>query len=241
MSMRFVLVLALLSACSSQFDNASVYGGGDDMGAAPPECNIAADCVAGAAKCCDCPTYAAPKNEPSISGCAGVTCPKMDCPMNVAPACANHSCVLACVAMACSNTCADGFAVDANGCLSCDCAQPSALECVVDNECAEAPADCCGCQKGSADTSVPAAQLASYEANLGCSPNPSCPGNNTCVVGNAPACVQGTCTLVPPLDANACGRTDLPVCTGGSVCAINLPGANPANDHRVGECTTSLP
>jgi hypothetical protein len=237
--MRVALTLLLLAACQSTLDNAGI---GDDMGNAPLECNMSADCAAGAAKCCDCPTYAAPKTDSAISGCSGVACPAMNCPMNVAPSCSpDHQCVLACVAMACSNTCDDGFAVDANGCLSCECAQVGARECLGDNNCAEAPADCCGCAKGGADTSVPADQLATYEASLACSPTPSCPGNNTCDAAMQPACVQGTCSLVPALDANACGRTDLAACTGGAVCAINLPGGNPANDHRVGECTQTLP
>jgi hypothetical protein len=238
--MRFQFLIALLLAgCPSSFRADGAQGDDGFGGNAPEECAVASDCVAAAAKCCDCPTYAAPKNDPTVNACAGVGCPPgTACPMNVAPSCnAEHMCVLACVTMGCSNTCDDGFVVDANGCLSCECAQVGARECLADANCAEAPADCCGCARGGADTSVPADQLGAYEAELGCGPSPSCPGNNSCDATEAPACIQGACALVPALPANACGRSDLPACAAGTGCAVNVGGGdNPANDHRVGVC-----
>ena len=236
-----VLLLFALAACPSSLRDAnSLQGSGFD--GASEQCTEDSGCVAAAAKCCDCPTYAAPKNDPAVNACAGVGCPVGGvCPMNVAPSCnAAHQCVLACVEMTCANTCDDGFVVDVNGCLSCECAQVGARECLADASCVEAPADCCGCAKGGADTSVPADQLGGYEAQLGCPSSPSCPGNNSCDATEAPACVQGACALVPALPADACGRTDLPTCAVGLACAINVAGGhNPSNDHRVGECVPS--
>jgi hypothetical protein len=239
--MRFPLrIVLLLAGCPSSLRDAGSLSGDDGgFGDAPAQCAVASDCVAAAAKCCDCPTYAVPKNDPAVNACGGVTCPPGPaCPMNVAPSCNDaHQCVLACVAMTCSNTCDDGFVVDANGCLSCECAQVGARECLADANCAETPADCCGCALGGADTSVPADQLGTYASELGCPSNPSCPGNNSCDASNAPACVQGGCALVPALPTNACGRTDLPTCAVGSACTINVGGGdNPSNDHRVGVC-----
>jgi Antistasin family len=234
-----LLLLVALAGCSSSFNDAGPLNGDDDYGAMQAQCAVASDCIAAAAKCCDCPTYAAPRNDPAVNACGGVTCPSGPaCPMNVAPSCSTeHKCVLACVAMACSNTCEDGFVVDANGCLSCECAQVESRDCLADASCAEAPADCCGCARGGADTSVPADQLATYEAELGCPSNPACPGNSSCDASEAPSCVQGACALVPALPPNACGRSDLPACTTGFVCSVNVGGGdNPANDHRVGVC-----
>lgn len=235
-----ILFLVALAGCPSTLrDAGSLQGDDDDYGAMHPQCAVASDCVPAAAKCCDCPTYAAPRNDPAVNACGGVTCPPdQGCPLNVAPSCnTEHMCVLACVPMTCSNTCEDGFVVDANGCLSCECAQVGTRECLADASCVEAPADCCGCARGGADTSVPADQLSAYEVELGCPSNPSCPGNSSCDAAEAPACVQGACALVSALPAAACGRSDLPTCGEGFVCSVNVGGgANPANDHRVGVC-----
>ena len=239
MPVRHLILALLLAACTGSFDaSPEDTGGGDDgFDGANKECAIDSDCTAAAAKCCDCPTFAVPKSDPATQACASVGCPASTCPNNVAPSCSPQGkCVLSCVQMECDNTCADGFAVDDNGCLSCECAQVTTRECTADVNCVEASADCCGCANGGADTSVPADQLASFTASLGCPPGPTCPGNNTCVAGNAPSCVQGSCALVQPLPANACGRVDLPACATGSACSINAPGADPATDHRVGLC-----
>jgi hypothetical protein len=236
--MRYlVLILMTVSACSDSQLDAQGFGGGDDgagSDGAPAECTTANDCAFGAAKCCDCPTYAAPKNDPTVNACAGVMCPGSTCPQNVELACNAGRCELACAPMQCDLACADGFVVDANGCLSCECAQVTSRSCMADQDCAEAPADCCGCAKGGHDTAVPAVVLADYEAGLNCPTNPSCPGNDTCDAADGPACVQGACDLVAPAPAGACGRADLPACATGEQCVVN---ADPtATAHGLGVC-----
>lgn len=236
---HLVLILSLaLSACSDSQLDAQGFGGGDGEGAgsggAAPECTTANDCAFGAAKCCDCPTYAAPKHDPTINACAGVMCPVSTCPQNIQLACNTGRCELACAPMQCDLSCGDGFVVDANGCLSCACAQVTSRSCAADQDCVEAPADCCGCAKGGHDTAVLGVELAAYEAGLDCPANPSCPGNNTCDLAEGPACVQGACDLVAPAPAKACGRADLAACATGEQCVVN---ADPtATAHGLGVC-----
>ncbi|MEO6777415.1 MAG: hypothetical protein ABI467_31095 [Kofleriaceae bacterium] len=230
-----LVVLSLLPGCpDSQL--AASFGGDDGYGsgAAAAECATASDCAFGAAKCCDCPTYAAPKSDPAINACAGVMCPGSTCPQNVALACNAGRCELACAPMACDLTCADGFALDANGCLSCECAQVATRACAADQDCAEAPADCCGCANGGRDTAVPAAELGTYLAGRGCPPAPSCPGNDSCDATEGPACVQGACDLVAPAPANACGRADLAACAATEHCVVNADST--AASHGLGVC-----
>ncbi|MFT3698377.1 MAG: hypothetical protein QM831_34860 [Kofleriaceae bacterium] len=243
MKLLIAMILVLGGCQDSQFDGADSLGddgnGSDNptTGGGARECNIASDCAAAAAKCCDCPSYAAPKSDPTVQACAGVMCPPNDsCPANVEVACNQGKCELACVAMACTNTCTNGYALDASGCLSCDCADVTQGLCTADNECVEVNADCCGCAAGGADTSVSTQELTMYEQNLRdmCPQSPSCPGSNTCDTAAAPTCVQGTCHLIDPLPAAACGRDDLPACPSGTVCTVN--SSNPATDHRVGVC-----
>jgi len=234
---RFLILAVLVSGCSDSQLDAQGLGGddGDGSGAAAPECATANDCAFGAAKCCDCPTYAAPKSDPAVNACTGVMCPvTTTCPMNVALACNAGRCELACAPMECTLSCADGFAVGANGCVACQCAEVTSRSCTADQDCAEAPADCCGCAKGGHDTAVPASQLADYIAGLNCPTNPSCPGNNTCDAADGPACVQGACDLVVPAPAAACGRPDLPACAAGSHCVVNADTA--ATAHGLGLC-----
>jgi len=230
-----ILALLLLPACSDgQLDAEGIGDDGYGSGGAAPECAPANDCAFEAAKCCDCPTYAAPKSDPAANACAGVMCPVTTCPQNIALACNAGRCELACAPMECTLSCADGFVVDANGCLSCECAQVTTRACVADSDCAEAPADCCGCAKGGRDTAVPASQLPDYLASLACPTNPSCPGNDTCDPSDGPACVQGACDLVVPAPAAACGRADLPACASGDHCVVNADSS--ATAHGLGVC-----
>jgi hypothetical protein len=109
------------------------------------------------------------------------------------------------------------------------------MDCTADNQCARVRDDCCGCENGGFDTSVPTGQVASHNAMLVCPPNPTCPGNNTCAADLATRCVQGTCSLVAgPVPTNACGRADLAVCAGGEACYVNA--SDQATMHGVGVC-----
>jgi hypothetical protein len=247
--MRFaVAILALvLAGCFGALDRSATAeddgqgngsGSGSGAGGAFRECQAANDCVAAGPKCCDCPTHAVPVDDPAQAACANVDCPTPSCGSPMEAACDDAGkCVLVCSAEACpaSLSCGDGFATDANGCLICSCAAPTATECSVDGDCVRTRADCCGCMLGGYDTALPASQLAGYEAQLMCSANPSCPSVNTCAPDLSARCIAGECTLVSgALPPNACGRPDLPACPQGEACTVN------ANDQAtmqgVGVC-----
>lgn len=240
--MRATLILFLLAAaCSYDESNSPVvmgYGGGSDdggAGGAAGECIIDSDCVAAGARCCDCPTYAMPV-DPDNDICAGVTCPMPgpSCAQNLHAACVQNECELACDVVECDQQCSDGFAIDANGCATCSCFAVTDRTCTLSSDCAEVPADCCGCAFGGSDTAVPTGDVESFEAGLDCPTSPSCPGVNTCEADQEPACVQGGCALEQPLPANACGRPDLPLCGAGTICALNSDPA--ATAQGVGTC-----
>ncbi|CAN5498982.1 hypothetical protein BH11MYX1_BH11MYX1_30850 [soil metagenome] len=235
--MRFaaLFIVLLAAGCPGSAQDAAAEGGGlHGPGNDVSECRVDGDCAAAAAKCCDCPTYAAPNSDSSIDACAGVACPISTCPQNVRPACTEGRCELACVAMACSASCADGFVVDDNGCLTCECAQVQVRECIAPSDCRRVPADCCGCANGGLDTAVLAPNVASHQAGLGCPANPSCPAGDSCPAELTPACVQGVCDLDLPLPTAACGRPDLPGCPSGQVCTVNANST--ASSHAVGVC-----
>lgn len=239
-----VLLLVALAGCPATSRDAAVGGGDNGAGSgsgsgagggAPAECFIDGDCVPMGPKCCDCPTYAVPKNDPAHVACESVMCPASTCPANVHAACDMGRCVLACSPMACDMSCADGYATDpATGCLTCACAAVTDRACFADTDCARTRADCCGCAMGGTDTSVLASQVAAYDASLMCPANPSCPGGNSCQPDLAPHCVQGACELDPPLPPGACGRPDLPACPTGQVCTVNASA--PASAQGVGVC-----
>lgn len=226
--MRALFVI-LLVGCSGQLDslsapgekNGSGSGAGSGSGGALAECRIDGDCVAAGPKCCDCPTVAVPKSDPLHQACKDVTCPPPSCPDSVAAACDDGRCVLRCLPMACQTTCADGYALDDNGCLTCTCAQIDARSCGVDPDCAETRADCCGCARGGADTAVPKSELAAYDQSLMCPTDPQCPSVDTCVPGVGPRCIQGACLLTTATPPGACGRSDLPACAAGTACTVN--------------------
>ena len=227
--MRFVVALFTLVVvgCPGTTNNPSSIGDDDNpsgSASGSAECSADYECAAAAARCCDCPTFAAPRTDPTVKACLGVACPMMPtCAANVAPACRFGQCVLACVAMACPSTCDAGFALDASGCLSCTCPGSNVSECSTDIDCARVPADCCGCSRGGADTAVPVGDQAEYSSQLGCPPSPSCPGVDTCAAELTPTCVEGSCKLISgDLPAGACGRADLPACPDGEVCTVNV-------------------
>ncbi|HEY5952674.1 MAG TPA: hypothetical protein VIV40_44550, partial [Kofleriaceae bacterium] len=199
--MRILLAFALvLAACNGSLEDNALGGGSDGAGSgsgggagAYSECHVASDCVAAGPKCCDCPTHAVPVNDPAQQACANVDCPTPSCGSPMQASCDAGKCTLVCSPVQCdaSVSCADGFATDANGCLTCACAVPTATECGVDGDCAEVRADCCGCALGGNDTAVPASQVTAWEAQLMCPANPSCPGINTCAPDLAAHCIAG--------------------------------------------------
>jgi hypothetical protein len=224
---RALALIALIAAagCFTSKDALSEGTGGDDQGsgsAAPPQCIGDGDCALAAPTCCECPTFAVPVNDPLHASCANVDCPTMTCPMNVAASCNQNMCELTCVAMTCPASCQVGYTIDGTGCLTCDCAT-AANHCTADPDCVEVRADCCGCAKGGADTSVATVDAAQHDLDLGCPTDPQCPGANVCELGAAPHCVEGSCALfsggLPP---DACGRADLPACPTGEVCKVNV-------------------
>lgn len=241
LSSSFVRALALIAAlaagCFTGKDALSEGTGGDDGGsgsAAPGECVADGDCALAAPTCCECPTFAVPVADPLHASCANVVCPMMTCPMNVAASCNQNMCELTCVAMTCSASCQAGYTIDATGCLTCDCATP-ATHCTADPDCVEVRADCCGCAKGGADTSVAAVDAAQHDLDLNCPTDPQCPGTNVCELGAAPHCVEGTCALFSgALPPDACGRADLPACPTGEVCKVNVDTG--ASLEGVGVC-----
>ena len=239
----FVLLVALagcfgaLDSRAATEDDGDGGGSGSGMGGASfEECRFADDCVPAGPKCCDCPTHAVPVDDPAQKACENVDCPLPTCGSPMEAACEGGKCVLVCSPVACdSASCADGFATDANGCLTCQCAIPTSTECNADNQCARVRADCCGCALGGNDTAVPAGSVTAWEQQLMCPANPSCPEVNTCAPDLAARCVAGECTLVAGLlPPNACGRPDLPACPQGEVCTVNA--SDPATMQGVGVC-----
>jgi hypothetical protein len=212
-----------------------------DYAAAPEACLVDADCILVAESCCECPTVA-------IHVAVDKGCPAIDCDQDVPPVCParearcqDSQCVIACQRQECAETCADGYAIDDAGCLTCACAAP-ASECTIDGECTRTRADCCGCASGGFDTAVPNVGLSGYEEMLMCEPNPACPGGMqpACTADIAPTCVQGRCELIAPEPpVGACGRADLPPCPAGSVCVINDDPR--ASVHGLGICSTPPP
>src|SRR6185503_5583271 len=95
--------------------------GGDDASAA--ECVSDDQCVLAAATCCACPTFATSVYDPAGDACSGVTCPSPpSCADNVLAVCRDGGCEVACKPIECALSCADGFAIDATGCVACACA-----------------------------------------------------------------------------------------------------------------------
>lgn len=242
--MKSLLAIVLLvTACVGgvSANEASDDDNSPDPGQAPPfsTCFDSSQCVPAAATCCECPTFATNTDDPKVRVCEDVECPATSCAETVEASCnlATNECELSCRPMQCDLTCADGFAIEANGCLSCACAGPpmTADACTVDTDCARTRGDCCGCENGGIDTAVPEALLGSFDGGLMCPADPACPGVNTCSSAEAPRCVQGQCALLPDEPGNACGRPELPACAPNEVCTVNA--SDQANLYGVGLCT----
>ena len=243
-SVRSLLLLLLLaSSCFRSSSELSASPGDDDKGSgggpgALGACADSADCVLSAVTCCECPTFATGAADPTVEACDKVNCPPSSCPANVEAVCTVEvgRCELECKALACETNCPAGFATDQNGCLSCACAAaPVGNVCAVDGDCTQTRADCCGCEGGGQDTAVLASDAARFDTELNCSMTPQCPGVDACNAGDAPRCVQGQCQLLAePPPASQCGRPDLPPCSGGTICKVNV--SDPANLYGVGIC-----
>jgi hypothetical protein len=234
------LVLLLLTACFGK-SAALEAGGGDDKQNGAAFCGSDMDCVAVAPTCCECPTYATSVDDPVFLACSTVDCPPPPtdsaCPLASAVCSAEGICELrTCLPIQCPSDCPAGYATDANGCLTCQCAGAPANGCMVDGDCVETRADCCGCALGGTDTAVLERDQAAFDAALNCPAAPTCPGVNVCDPNLAPRCVSGGCVLTnnAPLPANACGRPDLPPCPEGTHCTVNA--SDPANMQGVGTC-----
>ncbi len=241
--MRSSILLACLVAvgCGVKTDASEVPGGGDGSGsdeAGIEECNQDSDCALAGTDCCACPTYAIPVSDPAHAACEDVPCQSQTCSSDVRAACNEGSCVLTCAAMTCDLTCDSGFALDANGCLTCACADggSSPPACALDTDCTRVEADCCGCALGGTDTAVPNGDVATHQAQLDCPMNPQCPGVDTCATDLAPACVEGACALVPAAPLDACGLAADSACPDNDVCELNVD--QNATDHGVGVCRT---
>lgn len=240
---RHLLLLALLTGCFQTSAELEAPAQEDDMGAgsgsgAPAnlQCREDSDCVPAAATCCECPTFATRADDPGAASCSEVECGELECAATASAVCTNGSCALACAPLACETSCPDGYARDPNGCLTCACAPVVEDGCEADSDCARTAGDCCGCARGGIDVAVPAGTEQAYQNMLGCSGEEPCPDVNTCRSGDAPQCVQGSCALVGPLPAGACGRPDLPSCGAGATCTVNAN--DQADMHGVGICQT---
>jgi hypothetical protein len=226
--------------------------GGDDSGGAgeaPPdaECAVAADCVAAASTCCECPSFAVPSSSGYDQACDEVDCePPSGCSA-AQPACVGGACQLVCTPIATDLSCELGFARDDFGCLVDACAtapDAGADECELDADCVQVPADCCGCAAGGEDTAVPADQVDEHEDGLDCRADPTCPDVDLCDPSREPRCVYGHCELsAPPGDGSGddvpsvrCGIDGDPPCEGGQVCVLNHPDGGDATRAGAGSC-----
>ncbi len=237
--MRLAALVIAIAACQTvaptALDTHGNGGGGGGSGSGAggiaAECAVDADCALAATTCCACPTFAVPITDPAHTACETISCPASTCPANTKAVCNGGSCMLECSPLACTESCANGYAIDPTGCLECACATPPATPaCTVDTDCVRTRADCCGCTRGGEDTAVPAADQAAFDASLGCPADPACPGGDSCAVGTEPRCIEGACELAMPTPANACTGT----CPQGQQCVINADAS--ATMQGVGVC-----
>jgi hypothetical protein len=251
-AVKLLAVIAVAAALVAGCDLAAEEDGalsGDDSGdpnAPPPgaECATADDCALASTTCCGCGEYGVSADSRS-DACDEVECPPPGegvCPALIAD-CIDGVCTAACAPVVCELSCANGFAADGFGCLTCACAEApptSSSVCVDDSECVQVPADCCGCARGGADTAVPASDADSFSESLMCPDNPACPEVDVCDPSAAPRCRGGRCVLEGDPDdgageaAQTCGRPDLPTCPEGTVCVLNADHA--ASMDGVGSC-----
>lgn len=229
-----VLAAALgAGACDFTAAEADLAPGDDDSGL-DIECVDATECILAASTCCSCSEYAM-RDDGLADSCEDVPCPDPDpsspaCPPLIA-ACLEGVCTTACAPTPCDLACPSGFVIDAAGCLSCECASgpPLETECAVDGDCVQVPADCCGCSRGGADTAVGAGDATAFGDSLMCPSDPgdaACPEVDVCDPALAPRCESGRCVLSDGTSedrpAPTCGHPDLPPCSEGTVCVLNV-------------------
>jgi hypothetical protein len=244
-ALAVVCVLAVVATGACDFAHGTLEGApDDDADGVAPECATAADCIVASTTCCGCGEYAMP-DDGLADSCEDVPCdpdPSADCPPLIA-ACVDGVCTTACQAITCDLSCPAGFAIDGAGCLSCQCASgpPSDAECSIDADCAQVPADCCGCARGGADTAVPVDQVTSFGESLMCPADPgdaACPEVDVCDPALAAHCEAGRCVLSDAFDIDevppTCGRPDLPPCPTGTVCVLNADSE--ASMEGLGTC-----
>lgn len=235
--LHHVLVLSVVLSASACVIARESAGVNDDDDVAPEQCFADTDCVLAGPTCCDCPTHALPASTGWADSCANVDCPMPapEAPPMCTPMVARCDfgvCTATCGPIACDMTCAQGFAPDASGCLTCACnVMPLQPTCELDDDCVEVPADCCGCARGGANTAVPRTIADQHVEGLGCPTEPSmgaCPDVSTCDPLRVPRCRDRQCALIGPNDPGwpmvprgACGRPDLPPCPVGEVCVLN--------------------
>lgn len=239
-----VLILALLVVAVAACSNSAT--GGELTPASPDTaCAVDTDCELVSSKCCECPSFAVHKLDPLTKACGSVECEsKQACSEAVAATCNRDtkSCELTCKPLACAAqpNCEQGFLLDDNGCLTCECVGITfEARCFTDDQCVRTPADCCGCSRGGSDTAVFIDDLDAFEKRLDCRQDEVCPELDTCT-DDEPICVQGSCMLgkrdLPP---GACGgRPELATCPEDQACVVNAdaPLAPQATQHRVGLC-----
>jgi hypothetical protein len=209
------------------------------------ECISHGDCEPAASACCECPSFALPVSDGFGEACGDIGCQAPSgCP-EIQAACVDGACTLRCAPVVCDITCEAGFAADELGCLVCACAElpPQAIQCQIDTDCAQVPADCCGCARGGHDTAVPVSQVQAHIEALDCPLDPACPDIDTCMENYIPRCIQGTCALATPDtdtttpdEPQRCGLTSLPSCPQGQVCVLNDPAAPQATESGTGVC-----
>jgi len=244
---RLVFALVVMFAAAgcpqSAREDAANLPGDDQDDPAPgtkASCGDDSDCELAGRTCCECKTIALSMADPKLDACDSVSCPppqNMMCP-KVRAACVENKCTVACIPVAATMSCANGFAADSAGCLVDVCAQAK-NECTINSDCTRTRADCCGCARGGNDRAVAIAAQSNFDKALGCTGSEVCPDVTTCNPDESAQCAQGECRLIEGgLPAGACGRPDLPACGTGFVCVVNA--SDSANLHGVGVCTPTL-
>jgi hypothetical protein len=229
-------------------------------------CSFPDECVAVSSTCCGCPDFAARADSDYAAACDDVECEEpVDCP-KVVPDCVDSLCALVCEPIVATRMCEHGFARDSRGCLQnlCRTDPPDPVfACEGDADCTQVSADCCGCERGGADTAVNVGQVDAYRESLACRGDPECPGLDVCDVSQEPRCLAGGCTLAPSDDGGGtddgsgdgdgdggdgppeadtlCGAPEFPPCPTGQVCVLNYQDAEDATRIGVGTCREPLP